>query len=222
MDITPLILSLKLALVTSVNLLALATPIAYCAWRSTRITKSIILSVTSLPLVLPPTVLGFYILIFLGKDSSIGAFFHNTLGIDLVFSFTGLIIGSIIYSLPFMVQPIYNGLNSIRPEQIENAKIFNKSYWSIFKKIQLPQLLPAFLSGFALSFAHTLGEFGVVLMIGGNIPDKTSVASIYIYEQVETLNYDSANSYALVLIGLSLIILFATYFFNSKITKWIS
>ena len=172
-----------------------------------------------MPLVLPPTVLGFYFLMAFSPNNGVGSWLNSVLGIKLVFSFTGLVIASVIYSLPFMVHPIQSGLSSISKSITEASYVMGKSKWETLFKIQLPQIKPAILTGIVLSFAHTVGEFGVVLMIGGNIPGKTKVASIAIYDEVEALNYDAANFYSLVLFAITFCILLLVYLVNGNYFK---
>ena len=219
MNWEPLILTFKLAFITTLILFVIAIPIAYWLSKSTSRIKPVIETLVSMPLVLPPTVLGFYFLIAFSPNNGLGAWLNEWLGIKLVFSFSGLVIASLIYSLPFMVHPIQAGLSSISKSITEAAYVLGKSKWETLFKIQLPQIKPALLTGIVLSFAHTVGEFGVVLMIGGNIPGKTKVASISIYDEVESLNYDSANSYALVLFAITFCILLVVYLVNGNYLK---
>lgn len=207
MDWSPLILSFKLALVTTVVLLLVGVPMAYFFAYSKLKGKFLLEALVGLPIVLPPTVLGFYLLIAFSPQSFIGNWFSDILGISLVFSFLGIVIASVIYSLPFMIQPLKNGFSMIDSSLLELAEILGKSKWTTFWKVIIPNSTNALLAGAILTFAHTLGEFGVVLMIGGSIPDKTKVASIAIFEYVETLNFQSAHQYALILLGISFTIL---------------
>ena len=180
----PLILTLKLALVTTFVLLVVSIPISYwLAYSKARI-KPIVQTLVSMPLVLPPTVLGFYFLVAFSPNNFIGGWLGDTFGIQLVFSFTGLVIASLIYSLPFMVHPIQSGFSKIPKALREASYLMGKSRLQTLIKVLLPNIKPSLLTGIVLSFAHTVGEFGVVLMIGGNIPGKTKVASIAIYDEV--------------------------------------
>jgi molybdate transport system permease protein len=210
-DWNPILLSLKLALLTVIILLAISIPLAF--WLSTKKSKlkSVIEAIISLPLVLPPTVLGFYLLITFSPNSSIGSFFTDYLGINLAFSFTGLVIGSVIYSLPFMLQPILTGFNSLPKSLSEAAYLLGKSKRITILKVLLPNIKQSALTGTVLAFAHTIGEFGVVLMIGGNIPNQTKVVSIAIYDEVESLNYANAHVYSGILLGITFIILLLVY-----------
>lgn len=211
MNWSPLFLSFQLALVTTAVLLLVGLPLAWWLARTQTRLKPVIESLVSLPLVLPPTVLGFYFLLAFSPNNAFGNWLDDWLGLRLVFSFPGLVLASVIYSLPFMVQPVQAGLAALPKSLTEAALLMGKSRWQIFRYVQLPNIRPALLTGIVLSFAHTVGEFGVVLMIGGNLPGETRVASIAIYDEVEALNYDAANAYSLVLLGLSFLILLAVY-----------
>lgn len=176
-------------------------------------------ALVAMPLVLPPTVLGFYLLLFFGQSSALGRFLQDTIGLRLIFSFEGLVFASVIYSLPFMVQPIQSGLSKIPQNLREAAYLMGKSKWETLLKVEIPNIKPALLTGLVLTFAHTIGEFGVVMMIGGNIPGETKVASIAIYDEVESLNYDAANQYALFLIASTFVILLSVYLINGRSFK---
>ncbi|MBD0402897.1 molybdate ABC transporter permease subunit [Flammeovirga sp. EKP202] len=215
-DWTPFILTLKLALLTTIILFCIAIPLGYFLSKRKNIFTIFLETLFGLPLVLPPTVLGFYILITLGKNSLIGDFLSEHFDIQLVFSFSGLLIGSIIYSFPFMIQPLQAGFSTIPEDLIHAAMLMGKKEITILLKVVLPNMKSAILSGLVLTFAHTIGEFGVVLMIGGNIPDKTKVASIAIYDYVESMQYDNAHEYAFILLCFSFTILFLLYYFNRK------
>ena len=215
-DWTPLILTLKLASVTTFILLLIGIPLAYWLAYSKFRFKFIIEALVSMPLVLPPSVLGFYLLISFSPQNFIGKFLNKYLGLQLVFSFEGLVLASVIFSLPFMVHPIISGFNSLPKNLTEAAQTLGKSQFTILKKILIPNIKPSLLSGIVLSFAHTIGEFGVVLMIGGNISGQTRVASIAIYDEVEALNYNTANMYALILFVISFSILIIVSYFNKK------
>jgi molybdate transport system permease protein len=219
LDWGPLLLTLKLSLITTGILLLIGIPLAYWLAFSRFRLKFLVEALVSMPLVLPPSVLGFYLLVAFSPQNTIGQFLDNWLGIRLVFSFEGLVLASVIFSLPFMVHPIVSGLQSVPVNIQEAAYTLGKSRFSVLKNILLPNIKPALLSGTVLSFAHTIGEFGVVLMIGGNIPDETRVASIAIYDEVEALNYDTANFYALVLFVISFTILIGVHYFNKKSLK---
>lgn len=215
-DWEPLFLTFRLALIVTLLLLILSIPLAYwLAYSKSRI-KPVIETLVSMPLVLPPTVLGFYLLIAFSPAGSFGQWLEETLGLRLVFSFAGLVLASLIYSLPFMVQPIQSGFSNLPSSLKEAAYILGKSRRTTLFKVLLPNIKPSLLTGIVLAFAHTIGEFGVVLMIGGNIPGKTKVASITIYDEVEALNYGAANTYSLILFALTFSILLMVYFVNKK------
>ena len=215
-DWNPIILTFQLALVTTVLLFLGSLPLAY--WLATTRTrlKPLVEAVVSLPLVLPPTVLGFYLLVALSPQNGVGAFLQHYLGLKLLFSFEGLVVASMIYSLPFMVQPIQAGFSNLPPSLTEAAYTLGKSRWTTMVRVLLPNIRPSLLTGIVLAFAHTIGEFGVVLMIGGNIPNQTKVASIAIYDEVEALNYGAANAYSLFLLVVSFLILVTVYSINGK------
>ena len=219
MNFAPIILSFQLALVTTLCLLIIGIPLAYWLSENRSPIKPILETIVSLPLVLPPTVIGFYLLITFSPDSWAGHFLKDYLGVDLIFSFTGLVIGSIIYSLPFMVHPIQAGFSNLPNNLSEASYVLGKSRWTTLKNVLLPNIKPALFTGVVLSFAHTIGEFGVVLMIGGNIPGQTRVASIAIYDQVEALNYGAAHKYSLILLALSFGILLLVYGVNGHYFK---
>ena len=218
-DWAPLILTLKLASTTTIILILVGIPLSYWLSYSNFRFKFIIEALVSMPLVLPPSVLGFYLLIVFSPQNFFGNFLNKSLGIQFVFSFEGLILSSVIFSLPFMVHPIVSGFSTIPKNLIEAAQTIGKSSFTILKKVLIPNIKPAILSGVVLSFAHTIGEFGVVLMIGGNIPGQTKVASIAIYDEVEALNYGTANKYALILFIISFSILIMVNYVNKKMIK---
>ncbi len=178
--------------------------------------KPLLEAIVSLPLVLPPSVLGFYMLFSLSPNSFIGEFWHESFGIDLVFSFAGLVVASCIYSLPFMVQPLQSGLESVDKSLFEASYIGGKSKFQTLFRVVLPNIKPSILTGIIISFAHTVGEFGVVLMVGGSIPGQTKVASVAIYEFVEIMDYKMAHLYSLIMLVLSFLVLFGVYYFNHK------
>ncbi|AXT61620.1 molybdate ABC transporter permease subunit [Aquimarina sp. AD10] len=218
-DWEPLILTFKLALITTVLLLFLGIPLAYWLAYSKSKIKPVIETLVSMPLVLPPTVIGFYLLLAFSPSNTFGNWVSEWLGLHLIFSFEGLVIASIFYSLPFMVQPIQAGLSSLPKQYKEASYVLGKSKFKTLLKIILPNIKPALLTGTVLSFAHTIGEFGVVLMIGGNIPGKTKVASIAIYDEVEALNYSTANTYSLILLIITFSILLIVYLINGGYLK---
>lgn len=209
-------LTFQLAAITTFILLLIGIPLAYFLANTQSRLKPIVEAFISMPLVLPPTVLGFYLLILLSPESIIGGWLADTFNLRLIFSFTGLVLGSIIYSLPFMVHPIQAGFENLPQNFSEAAYTLGKSKIETLFKVLLPNIKPALLTGIVLSFAHTVGEFGVVLMIGGNIPNETKVASIAIYDEVEGLNYAVANQYALILFLFSFITLLVVYLVNRR------
>nr|CRH04585.1 Molybdenum ABC transporter permease protein [Candidatus Magnetococcus massalia] len=188
-----ILLTLKLAFLTTLILLLVGTPLAWWLASSQARWKELVGTVVALPLVLPPTVLGFYLLLILGPESPIGQTVSALFGTTLPFTFAGLVVGSTIYSLPFVVQPIRNAMEAIGQRPLEAAATLRASPWDTFIHIVLPLARPGFLTGAVLGFAHTVGEFGVVLMIGGNIPGETKVLSVAIYDYVETLEFGKAH-----------------------------
>lgn len=214
MNWMPIILTLELALVTTLVLFVLSIPIAYWLSESRFRLKPFVETLISMPLVLPPTVIGFYLLLAFSPQNAFGNWLDQVLGIKLVFTFPGLVLASCLYSLPFMVHPLQAGFTSISRTIKEAALLMGKPPWTILTKVLLPNMKPSILTACVLTFAHTMGEFGVVLMIGGNIPGKTKVASIAVYDEVESLNYAAANRYSLMLFGLSFVTLLAVYFYN--------
>jgi molybdate transport system permease protein len=214
-------LTFKLALVVCMVLLVVGTPIAtwlsFTRWRW----KFLIESVVALPLVLPPTVLGFYVLVALGSNSPIGRWYRDLSGHGLPFTFAGLAIASIIYSLPFAVQPMVAAFSQVDRNLIDASSILGASRLRTFFRIVMPLSIGGVITGIVLSFAHTLGEFGVVLMIGGNIPGVTQTVSIAIYDNVQALDYAAANRMALLLLGFSFVTLSITYAINRRVwTVW--
>ena len=181
--------------------------------------KTIIEAIVSMPLVLPPSVLGFYLLLAFSPSQWFGKFLEQHFDLRLVFSFPGLVIASVIYSLPFMMFPLQSGFSSLSPALREASYSLGKSKWETLTKVVLPNIKPSLLSGLVLTFAHTIGEFGVVLMIGGNIPGQTKVASIAVYDEVESMNYHSANMYAMILFVTTFVILFTLYFINHRFDR---
>lgn len=214
MDWQPLILTFKLAFITTILLFIIAIPLAYWLAYTKSKLKPIIETLVSMPLVLPPTVLGFYLLVAFSPANSFGAWLNDFLGLRLIFSFEGLVFASIIYSLPFMVHPIQAGFSKISTNIYEASYVLGKSKTTTLFKVLLPNIKPSLLTGIVLAFAHTIGEFGVVLMIGGNMPGKTKVASIAIYDEVEALNYSAANEYSLILFAITFCILLMVYLVN--------
>ncbi|MGK0266385.1 MAG: molybdate transport system permease protein [Maricaulis sp.] len=215
-DLGPLWLSLHLAAVTTLILLALGTPLAWWLARTRSGIKPAIEALTALPLILPPTVIGFYLLILLNPASPIGHFWLTLTGDTLTFSFSGLVVASVIYSLPFMVQPLQSAFESVGRAPLEAAASLGASPLDAFFSVAMPLSTRGFLTASILSFAHTIGEFGVVLMVGGSIPGRTRVISIAIFEEVETLNYHDAHWLSGGLIVFSFATLLAVYSLNRR------
>lgn len=214
-DIEALLLTFRLALTVTIILLIIGTPIAWCLARTNAWWKAPISALIAMPLVLPPTVIGFYLLLALGPNGPIGQL-TTSLGLGILpFTFSGLVIASIIYSLPFVVQPILNAMQSINRQQLEAATTLGAGSIDRFFHIVIPQSLPGIFTAAILGFAHTVGEFGVILMIGGNIPGETRVASIQIYDHVETIAYDNAHGLSLTLLIFSFVILLVLYSRNT-------
>ncbi len=216
MDFRALILSLKLALLVSCILLVVGLPLGYWLAFSRRRWKFLIEALVALPLVLPPTVLGFYMLVGLGPQSPLGRIWQNWTGHTLAFTFGGLVIGSILYSLPFAVQPLAASFAAGDRRLLAASARLGASSLRTFFRITAPLAMPGIITGFVLAFAHTLGEFGVVLMIGGNIPGVTKTISIAIYDDVQALNYDAANHAAILLLALSFVTLCLVYGLNRR------
>ncbi|MDP3315294.1 MAG: molybdate ABC transporter permease subunit [Devosia sp.] len=213
----PVLLSLTLALVVTALLVVIATPIAWWLCRSTWRGKEAVAAVVALPLVLPPTVLGFYLLIALGPNGPGGALASLWGARTLAFSFEGLVFGSIIYSLPFMVQPLRNAFEAFGDEPIEAAHTLGASRRQTFFRVAVPLARSGYLAGAVLTFAHTVGEFGVVLMIGGNIPDKTKVLSIAIYDYVERLEWGSAHILAAGMVVFAFVVVTAVMMIEKRV-----
>lgn len=216
MDWQALTLSLRLALIVSVALLVVGLPLAYWLAFTRRSWRFLVEAVVAVPLVLPPTVLGFYLLVALGPRSPLGRLWISLTGHTLAFTFSGLVVGSILYSLPFAVQPFAASFAAVDNKLLAASATLGASRWRTFTRIVLPLSMPGILTGFALSFAHTLGEFGVVLMIGGNIPGATQTISIAIYDRVQELDYAAANSSALLLLIISFVTLSLVYGLNRR------
>lgn len=219
MDFSPFYLSFKLAFISTLILLVFCVPLAYFLSRVSFKGKSVIEAIISLPLVLPPSVLGFYILVFLSPYSAIGSFFEEHFGIRLVFNFTGLVVASCIYSLPFMFAPLLGAFNSLPKNIIEASYTLGKGRITTMLKIALPNIKPSLLNAIIISFAHTLGEFGVVLIIGGSLSRETKVASIAIYEATEMLDFTTAHIYSGIMLAISFFVLFCVYFLTKKMKK---
>ena len=209
-------LTLRLALVTTLILLVISTPLAWWLGRGRSLPRTVVEALVALPLVLPPTVLGFYLLVFLGPEGLFGSTWEAVGGPRLVFSFSGLVVGSVIYSLPFVVQPLQAGFRALDARLLEAAATLGASPWDRFRSVVLPLTRPSYLVAATLGFAHTVGEFGVVLMIGGSVPAETRVLSVAIYEQVEQLHYDQAHVLAGGMLAFSFLTLLAVYLLDRR------
>ncbi|AZP14372.1 molybdate ABC transporter permease subunit [Undibacterium parvum] len=216
LDWGPLLLTFKLAAITTLILFLLGLPLAYSLAFSRSRFKPLFEASVSMPLVLPPSVLGFYLLLAFSPQQGLGLWLAQTLDIRLVFSFAGLVIASVIFSLPFMVHPLQSGLQNIPYSLVEASRTLGKSDLHTLFRVLLPNIKSSVLAGIVMTFAHTIGEFGVVLMIGGNIPGVTKVASIAIYDEVESLNYAAAHTYALLLSLISFAVLLLVYTNNRR------
>lgn len=215
-DLGPLWLTACLALIVTLLLLMVGTPLAWWLATTRSKAKPVIETLTALPLVLPPTVLGFYLLIVFNPGSPIGAFWVRLTGDSLTFSFAGLVIASMIYSLPFMVQPLQSAFEAVGRNTLEAAASLRASPLDAFITVAAPMSARGFLTASVLTFAHTVGEFGVILMVGGNIPGRTKVISIAIYEHVETLRYSEAHMLSAILLVFSFLTLLLVYSFNRR------
>lgn len=215
-DLTALFITLKLAFLTTLILLLIGTPLAWLLARSRSRFRFLFEAVIALPLVLPPTVLGFYLLIALGPHGPVGGLMEALGGKSLAFTFPGLVIGSVVYSMPFVIQPLQNAFSAIGERPMEVAATLGASTLDRFFTVAVPLASPGFLTAAVLGFAHTLGEFGVVLMIGGNIPGSTQVLSIAIYDHVESLEYVQAHWISAGLLLLSFFMLMTVYAFNRR------
>ena len=207
-------LTLKLSLVTTLVLLMIGLPFAWWLSNKTGTLRTVLEALTSLPLVMPPTVIGFYLLVIMSPDTFLGGLWLDLTGDTLTFSFAGLVVASIIYSLPFMIQPLLNAFESVDPKLKEAAADLGASATEIFRYLILPLSKRGIITGGILTFAHTVGEFGIVLMVGGNIPGETRVISIALYEKVEILNYAEAHILSVALLTFSFLVLFITYSLN--------
>jgi molybdate transport system permease protein len=219
MDLTPIWLTLKLAGITTVVLLIIGLPFAYWLSKGRSVVKIILEAIITMPLVLPPSVLGFYLLMAFSPQHGIGNWLHNTFDIQLVFSFKGLILASVIYSMPFMIGPIKSALQQLPLSLSQASYTLGKTERQTFVKVLLPNIRASVLTAAILTFAHTLGEFGVVLMIGGNIPGVTRVASIAVYDSVEIMDYHAANIYSLILFCITFAMVISVFVFNKYKAK---
>jgi molybdate transport system permease protein len=219
MDLTPIWLTLKLASITTLLLLIIGLPLAYWLSKGRSITKIILEALITMPLVLPPSVLGFYLLLAFSPKHGIGQWLHDTFNVQFVFSFQGLILASVIYSMPFMIGPIKSALQQLPLSLSQASYTLGKTERQTFIKVLLPNIRTSVLTAIILTFAHTLGEFGVVLMIGGNIPGVTRVASIAVYDSVENMDYALANAYSLILFCITFAMVISVFIFNKYKAK---
>jgi len=219
LDFTPFILSFKLAGITTLILFIIAIPLSWWLSRTRCKCKPFVEALVSLPIVLPPSVIGFYVLVALSQNSPLGTFFEETFGISLVFNFTGLVIASLFYSFPFMMQPLQGGFEALNKNMIDASFLAGKNSLQTVLFVGLPNIKPAVLTAIIVTFAHTVGEFGVVLMVGGSIPGETKVASVSIYEAVEMMDYSLAHVYSLIMLVMSFSVLFGVYLFNHHHAK---
>ena len=218
-EFAPFLLSFKLASITTLILFIISLPLAWYLSQTKSKAKPILEAITALPIVLPPSVLGFYILVVLSQNSPIGSFFNDVFDIQLVFNFTALVVASCFYSLPFMVQPLQGGFESINKNMLEISYVAGKSKFETIFKVALPNIKPAVMTAIIITFAHTVGEFGVVLMVGGSIPEETKVSSVAICEMVEIMDYKNAHIYSGIMVTISFLVLLSVYIFNGKQSK---
>jgi molybdate transport system permease protein len=214
MDLTPIWLTLKLAVITTLLLFIVGVPVAWWLSKGRSFFKIVLVAIITMPLVLPPSVLGFYLLMAFSPRHGIGEWLQHTFNIQFVFSFQGLVLASVIYSMPFMIGPVKSALQQLPVSLSQASWALGKSRWQTFIHVLLPNIKPSLLTAVVLTFAHTLGEFGVVLMIGGNIPGVTRVASIAVYDSVEQMDYSSANNYSLILFSITFVLVVAVFVFN--------
>lgn len=214
--IQTMLLTGKLATWTTCLLLVLGFPLAYMLAYKRFWLKPLVEALINMPMVLPPTVLGFYMLVAYSPSNAFGRLMEQFFDLRLAFSFEGVLLASIVFSLPFMVQPLQNGLSAIPESLREASATLGKSTLTTFFRVLVPNMVPSILTAVAMTFAHCIGEFGVVIMVGGNMPGETRVASIAIYDEVQAMNYSTASQYSMVLFLISLILLTLIYSMNSK------
>lgn len=215
-----LLLTFKLAIITTAILIVIGIPLAYWLATTKNRIKAIVETIITMPMVLPPSVLGYYLLVVYSPDHFLGSCLEQLFDVHLAFSFAGLVVGSVVFSVPFMVSPIQSGLQNLPGSLTEAAETLGKSRIVTLFRVLLPNIKPSIITAAVLTLAHTIGEFGVVLMIGGNIPGSTRVASIAIYDEVQALNFDTANKYALVLFVVTFVLLLIIYAFNKNNNSW--
>jgi molybdate transport system permease protein len=219
MDWSPIWLSLKLATITTLLLLLVGLPLAYWLSKGRSVARVVLEALITMPLVLPPSVLGFYLLLAFSPQHGVGHWLQQTFNVQFVFSFPGLVLASVIYSLPFMVGPIKSALQQLPTSLAQASYTLGKTERQTFIHVLLPNIKASVLTAMVMTFAHTLGEFGVVLMIGGNIPGVTKVASIAIYDSVESMDYHAANNYSLLLFTITFLMVIAVFIFNRHQAK---
>jgi len=219
MDLSPIWLTLKLAAITTLILLLVGLPVAWWLSKKRSLVKIVIEAIITMPLVLPPSVLGFYLLMAFSPQRGLGKWLHDAFDVQFVFSFQGLVLASVIYSLPFMISPVKSAFQQLPLSLAQASYTLGKSQWQTFWHIMLPNIKPSLLTAAVLTFAHTLGEFGVVLMIGGNIPGVTRVASIAVYDSVEQMDYAEANNYSLILFAITFIMVISVFIYNKYQVK---
>lgn len=211
-----LLLTGKMATITTFILFCIGLPVAYWLAFSRFRLKFVVEALLCMPLVLPPTVMGYYLLVLFSPNNLVGTFFRETLGIQLAFTFQGIVLASIIANIPFMIQPLQNGLSALPSSFREASYTMGKSPIITFFRVLLPNIKPSIITGMAITFAHCIGEFGIILMVGGSIPNETRIASIEIYNEVQSLNYELANQYSIILFAISFIMLIIVFSVNKK------
>ncbi|MBB5397261.1 molybdate ABC transporter permease subunit [Mucilaginibacter sp. AK015] len=219
MDPSPIWLSIKLAAITTLILLLAGLPLAWWLSKKRSLFKIIIEAIITMPLVLPPSVLGFYLLLMFSPQHGVGLWLQQTFNVQFVFSFPGLVIASVIYSMPFMISPVKSAFQQLPASLSQASYTLGKTQWQTLWHVLLPNIKPSLLTAAVLTFAHTLGEFGVVLMIGGNIPGVTRVASIAVYDSVEQMNYTAANNYSLILFAITFAMVLSVFIYNKYQAK---
>lgn len=219
MDLSPIWLTLKLAAATTLILLLTGLPVAWWLSKKRSLFKIVIEAIITMPLVLPPSVLGFYLLLAFNPQRGFGKWLNEVFNVQFVFSFPGLVLASVIYSMPFMISPVKSAFQQLPLSLTQASYTLGKTQWQTFRHVLLPNIKPSLLTATVLTFAHTLGEFGVVLMIGGNIPGVTRVASIAVYDSVEQMDYTSANNYSLILFAITFIMVIGVFIYNKYQVK---
>ncbi|MCX8084019.1 MAG: molybdate ABC transporter permease subunit [Calditerrivibrio sp.] len=219
MFLNTMFLTLKLALLTTIILLFISIPIVYVLLFKRSNLTSLYETILTMPIVLPPSVIGFYILIIFSPKSTIGNFLVENFDFTFAFTFEGIVLASVIFSIPFMVNPIFNAAKNVPQNLIEASYSLGKSQWTTYIRVVLPNVKGNILAASAITFAHVIGEFGIVFIVGGNIPNETKVASIAIYEELETLNYGMAHKYSITIFSLSFLMLLIVYLMNKRLNR---